>query len=111
MLAERGPVKRLKPEIIKSVAFSPYASGFGYCARCGRWIPLSEAPKGRDGRPICPYCRSPLRLKPHNNDRRRGPLWSGDWLPGCYGFYGKPLVPWSCETCPLAELCRGESRE
>ena len=101
----------MKPELIKSVAFSPYLSGFGYCSSCERWIPLSQTAKGRDGRPICPYCHQPLRLKPRNNRSRRNPLWSGEWLPGCYGFYGKPLVLWSCETCSLAELCRGESRE
>jgi len=32
-----------------------------------------------------------------------------DWLPGCIGFYGKPVAPWSCEACPFGELCKGDS--
>ena len=111
MLAEKGPVKRLKPELIKSVAFSPYLSGFGYCSSCERWVLLSQAPRSRNGYPICPHCHQPLRLKPRSNRSRRKPLWSGDWLPGCYGFFGSPVEPWICEACPVSEVCRGEKRE
>lgn len=100
------PIKRLKPELLKFVAFSPYLSGFGYCSTCGYWVPLSQALKA-GCELLCPYCHRPLRRKPRNNKSRRKYTWSGDWLPGCYGFFGSPVEPWTCETCPVSESCKG----
>jgi len=30
-----------------------------------------------------------------------------NYLPGCIGFYGKPVRPWFCDNCAFAELCKG----
>jgi len=27
-------------------------------------------------------------------------------LPGCIGYYGKPIPPNKCEICPYIDLCR-----
>jgi len=28
-----------------------------------------------------------------------------DTLPGCIGYYGRPLAPNNCKTCSCIELC------
>jgi len=67
---------------LESIPFSPYLAGFGYCPRCYRWFPRSKAPRAKNGHPMCPYCRSPLRTKPRNNNRRQGPLWRAEPCQG-----------------------------
>ena len=29
-----------------------------------------------------------------------------DTLPGCIGYFGKPITPNNCHSCGWAELCR-----
>ena len=89
-----------------STVFSPYSTHY-YCSLCGRWVPRDRAARDAKGRPLCPRCLRYLRTRPRNRKsaRSRG---EADWLPGCYGFYGQPVEPWSCEACPLVKACRGE---
>jgi len=101
-LGEGMVEKRLKVPPLK-----PFYRSFFFCSRCGKWVAREEAIGGRE--PLCPFCRSPLRSKPRNNRCRRKYAWSGEWLPGCYGFFGQPVEPWLCETCPASESCRGEA--
>jgi hypothetical protein len=60
-----------KPAPVYRSPFSPYANGFLYCPRCGRWVPQHLAPRDRKGRPYCPYCGpgAYLRLSPRTGKR------------------------------------------
>lgn len=31
---------------------------------------------------------------------------SPDTLPGCFGYFGKPVAPNVCSLCPVKEACR-----
>jgi len=55
---------------------SPYLNGMAYCAVCGKWHRLADAPRARNGAPLCPHCREPLRTKPLKKGTR---CWR-EWL-------------------------------
>jgi len=79
-----GALKPLSP-------FSPYRSHY-YCAYCRRWIPRGEAQRDSMGRPVCPYCRRTLRVKPRRRVRRGGlrPFFTPK-CPRCLGRLSQKL--------------------
>ncbi len=77
-----GTVLKKRNEIFKP--FSPYTHGLLYCSICKTWWPREKAVFDKNGRPLCPVCRTPLRTKPRKKHEKR----REDLQP-----YFKPVCP------------------
>ncbi|MCD6562672.1 MAG: hypothetical protein J7K23_01995 [Thermoproteales archaeon] len=51
--------------------FSPYTHGYFFCSLCKTWWPKEKIVFDRNGRPLCPVCRKPLRTKPRKKHEKQ----------------------------------------
>jgi len=49
--------------------------------------------------------------KPSFNTQRKAKDSMNDTVPGCINYYGAPIPPNNCSTCPERKMCRKNTFE